>query len=162
MTVLWDLNCHMGCLTGTPQNSEEMACLVDVHTGPKTDSGEMPAPRDPEKPIRLSPHPQPSAGAVLATSPGSKELAPFPLHPLPRERCRSRNPGHTASSKVETSEICRNGKKYIENTFRRRELYVPVIWLPRHVLATWKHTALEFSEKQLIAGQGFLPLWGLW
>lgn len=94
--------------------------------------------------------------------PGSKELAPFPLHPLPRERWGSRNPGHTASSKVEASEICRSGKKYVENTFRRRELCVPVIWVHRHMLTTQKHMALEFSEKQLITGQGFLPLWGLW
>ena len=110
----------------------------------------------------LLPHPQPSAGAVLAISPGSKELAPFPLHPLPRERWGSRNPGHTASSKVEASEICRSGKKYVENTFRRRELCVPVIWVHRHMLTTQKHVALEFSEKQPITGQGFLPLWGLW
>ena len=117
------------------------------HWTKDTDSGERPAPWNPEKPIRLSPHPRPSPGAVLATSPGSKELAPFPLHPLPRERWGSRNPGHTASSKVETSEIFRSGKKYVENTFRRHELCVPVIWVHRHMLATQKHTALEFSEK---------------
>lgn len=38
---------------------------------------------------------------------------------------------------------------------------MPVIWVHRHMLATQKHTALEFSEKQLITGQGFLPLQGL-
>lgn len=36
MTVFRDLKCHTGCLAGTLQNSEAMACLVDVHTGPKT------------------------------------------------------------------------------------------------------------------------------
>lgn len=129
------------------------------HWTEDTDSGEMPAPRDPEKPIHLSPHPPPSPGAVLLLPQAPRSSHHFPSIPCPGRGGENRNPGHTASSKVETSEICRSRKKYIENTFRRCELCVPVIWVHRHMLA---NMALEFSEKQLITGQGFLPLRGLW
>ena len=54
-------------------------------------SAGSPRPREP-----TPPHSRASPGAVLATSPGSKDLSPRPLLPLPQERWESQDLGHAA------------------------------------------------------------------
>lgn len=90
--------------------------------------------------------------AVLATSPGSKDLSPYPLLPLPRERWESQNPGHTAAQKTETSETCKrksrekSGRERECVVFMRREFCMPVSWAHGHTPHT--STRLAFPEDQ--------------
>ena len=124
------------------------------HWTEDTDSGEMLAPQDPEKPIHLPPHPLPSPGAVLLlpqaprSFPAQGEVGKVGIQDTqPPVKWRHQK---SAGAERNMLKILLGGVSCacLSSGFTGT-------CLPHRSTRPWN------SEKQLITGQGFLPLQGL-